>query len=55
MATTSIIDRPIIDVNKITSEGFDVDSFLGDGDRHRIDILNRDPLTSVIIPEIRDK
>ncbi len=55
MATTSIIDRPIIDVDKITSEGFDVDSFLSDGDRHRIDVLNRDPSTSIIVPEVRDK
>ncbi len=55
MATTSIIDRPVIDVNKITSDGFDAKSFLGDENRHRLDVLNRDPTTSPIATEVEDK
>ncbi len=55
MATTSITDRPVIDVNRITSNNFDVKSFLGDEDRHRIDMLNQDPFTSPIAKEVEDK
>lgn len=55
MATTSIIDRPVINVNRITSDGFDVDSFLGDEDRHRLDILGGDPITSPLVSEVEDK
>ncbi len=55
MATTPITDRPVIDVNRITSDDFDVNTFLGDEDRLRINTLNREPALSHIVPEVEDK
>ncbi len=55
MDTTSIIERPVIDVNQITSEGFDFKSFISAEDTARIEQLKRSPLTRPAAKEVEDK
>ncbi len=55
MAAPSIIDRPVLNVNRITSDDFDVKSFLADDDRLRLNTLNRNPTTAPIVSEVEDK
>ena len=55
MATTPITDRPVIDVNRIISNDFDVNTFLADEDRLRINTLKSEPFTEALVPEIEDK
>ncbi len=55
MDSTSITNRPVIDTNKITSDDFDVHSFIGDNNRNRLDMLSTDPSTVPIAKEVKDK
>jgi hypothetical protein len=53
--TTSITTRPVIDVNQITSEDFDLNSFIGAEDTERIKRLKETPLTQPAAKEVEDK
>jgi len=53
--TTSIINRPTIDVNQITSEGFDLKSFIGVEDQNRLAQLRKSPITEQLADEVEDK
>jgi len=55
MDSTSITNRPSIDINKITSDGFDINSIISNDDKHRLDLLNQDPSTKPLASEVQDK
>ncbi len=55
MDTTSIINRPLIDVNKIVADDFDVNSLMEDQDRQSFNILASDPVTAPFADEVKDK
>ena len=55
MDTTSIINRPTIDTNAITSPGFNVQSLFSDQDRKSLNLLKADPSTNTLTQEIEDK
>lgn len=55
MDTTSITNRPTIDVNQITSEGFDLKTFIRAEDQERLKQLKKSPLTLPVAGEIEDK
>lgn len=55
MDTTSITNKPTIDVNRITSEGFDFKSFIGTEEQNSIDLLKRNSITRPVAGEIEDK
>ncbi len=55
MDTTSIINRPLIDVNKIVADDFDISNIMIDEDRQSFDLLASDPLTAPFAEEVKDK
>jgi len=55
MDSTSIIDRPTIDVNRITSEGFDAQAYLTEEDQGRLNLLKSNHSTTALATEVEDK
>ncbi|KKM87185.1 hypothetical protein LCGC14_1271500 [marine sediment metagenome] len=55
MDSTSIIERPVIDVNQIISDGFDLKDFIGAKEQKSLDQLKRNSLTRPVAGEVEDK